>query len=68
MVIPPGDQHGKHPVTPGNRLLNDLAVVRRPGNEGDTFFERVEFAYAAFPADTHHFIPPVQRELHHVLP
>src|SRR5512136_1846132 len=66
LVNPPRDQHGEHPVTSCHSLLDNLAVVRRAGNDGDTPLERVEFAYAALPTDANHLEAPVKRVLHHV--
>jgi hypothetical protein len=35
VVRAPGYQHGEHAVTPGDRLLEDLGIVRVSGNDGD---------------------------------
>ena len=44
----------------------DQLVVRSGGNDCDAPFERIEFAYAALPADANHLVAPVKRVLVHV--
>ena len=68
LVNPPRDQHGKHPVAPFNRVLDHLTVVRCTGNDGDTPFEPVKFAHAAFPTNANHLVASIQRMLHHIPP
>src|SRR5512139_371421 len=67
LVNPPWDQHGEHRVTPCDRLLDHLAVVRSAGNDCNAPFEGVELADAALAADANHVVTPVKRVLHHVL-
>ena len=64
----PRDQHDEHPVAPCDRPLDNRAVVRLSGNDGDAPFERVEFSYAALPAHADHLIASIQRVLDHVSP
>src|SRR4030065_2075184 len=66
MVDAPRDQAGKYPVTPGDRLLYHLAVVRRSRNDRDAPFERVKLGDTLFSADPNHLITPVERMAHHV--
>ena len=66
VVNSPRDQRGEHPVTPCDRLPDNLAVVRSTGNDGDSPFERVQFTDAALPADANHLVAPVKRVLQHV--
>src|SRR5437762_1016245 len=60
-------EHGDHTVAPGYRLLDDLAVVRRPGYDGYGARELVEFRDALFTAYADHLIAAVERVLHDVL-
>src|SRR5215472_16679177 len=66
-VDSPGDQHGEHPVAPGHRCADDLAIVGRPGYDGDAPLERIELRDALLTAYADHLIAPAQRVLHHVL-
>ncbi len=66
-VDPPWDQHGEHPVAPHNRLLDNIAVVRRSRNDGDAPLERVELSDALLTAHANHFVASIQHVLHHVL-
>ena len=59
----PRDQHGEHPVAPCDRPLDNLAVVRLSGNDGDASVERVEFSHAALAAHADHLIAAIQRVL-----
>src|SRR2546430_1124849 len=67
-VDTPGDQHGEDPAALRYRLPDDLAVVGRPGYDGDAPGERIEFGGALLTAHADHLIAPVKRMLHHVLP
>jgi hypothetical protein len=67
-VDTPRNQHGKHAVTPRNRFLDNLTVIRCSGNDGDPSLKRIELAYAALPANTNHLVAPAQRVLYHILP
>jgi hypothetical protein len=49
-------------------LPDDLAVVGRPGYDGDAPGERIEFGDALLTAHAGHLIAPVTRVLHQVLP
>jgi len=66
MLIAPGHQNGEYAVAPGDGLADDLAVIRRAGNDGDAPFEGIEFADALLPAGADHLVAPVPRVLHHV--
>src|SRR3990172_3298534 len=59
VVGPPGDQHGKYPVAPCDRILDDLAIVGRSRKDSDVLLERVELADAALPAHPNHLVAPV---------
>ena len=59
-------EHGDHTVALGYRLLDDLAVVRRPGYNGDAARELIEFRDALVTSYAHHLIAAVERVLHHV--
>ncbi len=59
----PGDKHGEDAVAPGNRFLDDLAVVRCSRYDGDAPLERVEFPDALFPAHAHDLVASVKRVL-----
>src|SRR5882672_11656591 len=65
---PPTGPDGGHPVAPCDRALDNLAVVRCSGNDGDAPLERVELFHAALPARANHLVAAIQRVLHHVLP
>jgi hypothetical protein len=67
-VYAPRDEHDEHSVAARGRALDDLAVVRRPRNDGDASLELGELADAFLPAHADHFVAPIQRVLDHVLP
>ena len=45
MLNTPGYQHSEHSVTSGDGLFDDLAVICRPGNNGDTSLKCIELGY-----------------------
>src|SRR4051794_36269769 len=62
-----GEDH-QHPVAPFDGALDDLAVVRRPGDDGDAPLERVELPHALLATHAHHLVSAIQRVLDHVPP
>ena len=67
LVDPPGYEYDEHAVTPRDRALDDLAVIRRPLHDGDASLEGIELLDATRAADADHLVPAIQRVLHHVL-
>jgi hypothetical protein len=65
---PSRGQHDEHTVAPGHDTLDNLAVVRLSGDDGDAPLERIELPHAALPAHANHLVAPIERVLHHVLP
>ena len=60
-------QHDEHPVAPRYGALDDLAVVRRSGNDSDAPLEGIELFHAALAAHANHLVAAIERVLHHVL-
>src|SRR5205085_5493521 len=58
----------EHPVTLGDRALDDVAVVRRSWNDGDASLEPLKFLDALLAAHADHLVASIERVLHHVLP
>ena len=63
---PPRDQHGEHPITPCDSLLDNLAVIRSAGNDCDAPFELREFADTLLPTDANHLVASIEGMPHHV--
>jgi len=61
VVYAPWDQHAEHPIAPGDRLLDNLAVVRGAGNDRDASLELVELAYTLLAAGANHLVAAVKR-------
>ena len=59
---------GKDAVAPGDGTLDDVAVVRRSGNDSDAPLEGIELLHAALAAHANHGVAPIECVLHHVLP
>jgi hypothetical protein len=61
------DQHGEHRVTPGDRTLDDVTIIRGSRNNGDSPLELVELCHALLAAHANHLVVSIQRVLDHVL-
>ena len=68
VLAPNRDQHSEDAVAAAHGALDDVAVVGRPGDNGDPLLERAELVYAAGAAHADHLVAAVQGMLHHVLP
>jgi hypothetical protein len=66
MIDSPGYQYGKNTIAFFDRGLDNPAIIRRPGNNGDTILKILEFVYAPFPANANYLVAPVKRVLYHV--
>ena len=64
---PSRHEHDQYTAAASDRLLDDLAIVRRSRNDNDALLERVELRDAFFAAHADDLVPSVERLLHHVL-
>ena len=62
------DEHDEYAVAAGDGALDDLAVIRRAGHDGDPPVELGELADALLAAHGDHLVAAVERVLDHVLP
>jgi len=60
------DQYDENPVAPGYGALDDVAVIRRPWDDGDAPDERVELGDTLLAAHPDDLVPAVERLLDQV--